>query len=230
MPQRKKSFNLQKFIRILSLSVLVLVFLSENQAQDKNKDLNKGEFQAGLKLGVCTSQIYGDDFGGYNKVGLMAGPFVTTKLKENLNLQIELNYCNRGSRDPSDPKNGKFDTYRISLNYVDIPILLKFWIWKFEFEAGLNNGVFISQRESDKNGLIPQGQRILKITRYELAANLGVNVPINDQWFGNARFHYSVLPVNPGGLRIIPNYGLAGGLFNNAIMISFNRTFRQKEK
>jgi hypothetical protein len=116
------------------------------------------------------------------------------------------------------------------LNYVDIPVLLKFWIWKFEFEAGLNNGVFISQRESDKNGLIPQGQRILKFTKYELAANLGVNVPINDQWFGNARFHYSMLPVNPGGLVFIPNYGLAGGLFNNAIMISFNRRFRQKEK
>jgi hypothetical protein len=222
-------FKLQKFTHILFLSALLLPSILFGQKLGES-DLVKGEFQGGLKLGICTSQIHGDGFGGFNKVGAIGGPFVTTRISDKLKLQLEMVYCNRGSRDPARPDKGKYDTYKISAHYIDIPILLKMWIWKFELEAGLNNGVFISHSESDENGLIPEDLQNVNFSRYELAANLGVNIEINEKWFSNVRFHYSILPINTEGVQFIPTYGFAGGAFNNTLMFSINRRFIQKNQ
>ena len=225
-----KKYNLKKFIYIICICVIQFTIIPNIFSQERghSNTLAKGQFASGLKLGISTSQIYGDNFGGYNKVGASGGAFVTTRLNEKLKFQLELNYSNRGSRDPAKPNKGKFDSYKISTHYLDVPLLLKFWVWKFEFEAGLNNGIFLGHTELDEIGRIPKDQKQFSFTRYELAANAGINIELKNNWFFNTRFHYSILPVSRGGLTFIQGYGLAGGLFNNSILFSINRIFNQK--
>lgn len=227
MHKLKQSFNQLKRIRILFLSG-ILLFNFPAIAQDKDDQLNKGQFQGLVKFGVSTSQIFGDGYGGYNKAGLFLGTGVQTKLNTNLKLQLEIDYCNRGSRDPAKPDKGKYTSYKFSTHYIDVPVILKFWIWKFEFETGLNNGFFIFHREADQNGLIDPTTYKVQFTKYELALNAGVNVPINDKWYFNTRFQNSILPITTGWAQYQRGYGLAWGFMDNSIFFTFNRKLNQK--
>lgn len=197
------------------------------QAQGNGKVERKGKFSGLLRLGVCTSQIYNDDFGGYNKIGPTGGFGVYTPVSDKLTFQMELNYCNRGSRRPARPDKGDYFSYRISSHYIDIPLLLKTYIWKFEFEAGICNGIYLFHSEKDNYGRVPV--KSFDSNRYELAGNVAVNVPVKGQWYVNVRFHHSILPAMKN-LVFIPGYGLAGGAYNNAILFTLNRRFEVSDR
>jgi len=190
------------------------------QAQGTHKNQRKGKFSGLLRFGICTSQIYNDDFGGYNKVGPTGGVGVYTPISDKLTFQMELDYCNRGSRRPARPDKGDYFSYRISSHYIDIPLLLKTYVWKFEFEAGICNGIYLFHTERDRYGKVPY--KNFQSNRYELAGNLAVNVPINHNWYVNVRFHHSILPAIQN-LKFVSGYGLAGGAYNNAILFTINR-------
>lgn len=215
--------------RILILFLNGILLLSTTcLSQESKSELNKGQFQGLLKIGVSTSQIFGDGFGGYNKVGLIAGTGVKTRIKENLILQIEIDYCNRGSKDPSRPDKGKYTSYKFSTHYIDVPLMLKFWLWKFELEAGVNNGFFLFHRETDQNGMIDPNIYKVEFTKYELAIAAGVNIPINEFWYFNTRFQNSLMPVTKGWTQYQQGYGLAWGFMDNSIFFTLNRKLNQK--
>jgi len=211
--------------RFSYLPLLVSFFLV-GAANAQKPALNKGEFSGLIRAGIVASQIHNDDIGGFNKFGGTLGGGVFTPISEELNLQMEINYAMRGSRKRPNPKSGDLTTFAIEPHYVDVPILLKKFIWKFEFEAVLNNGFFLFSRISDPNFLLPTS--VKEFNRYELAANLGVNVPINEFWHTNVRLHYSITPAS-GRLQFVNGFSLLGGAYNNAITFSVNRVFYPKD-
>lgn len=184
----------------------------------------KGSFIGLIHGGISTSQINGDGFGGYNKFSLNTGIGTRAQFSDKLKLQIELNYAGRGSRkrlnDPSSRPTSKF-----SLHYIDIPILFKFNTWKFEFEAGLCNSIYLSHREEFNFNRIPAKFNQWNFNRYEPAINLGVYVPINEQWKSNVRFHYSIFPASGGIIQFNGRYSISG-LYNNVITFSVYRLIR----
>jgi hypothetical protein len=195
-------------------------------ASGQEREQNKGEFYGIVRTGIVTSQIHNDDFGGYNKLGGTLGTGVFTPVSDDLKLQIEIDYAMRGSRKRPNPKTGDLNTFSIEPHYIDVPILLKKFIWKFEFEAGLNNGIFLFGRVKDPNFILPP--TVTDFNRYELALNLGVNVPIDDKWNANVRFHYSITPA-AGKLQVVNGFSLIGGAYNNAIAFCLVRTFSPKD-
>lgn len=210
----------------LSFAITLLGLLVYGMGIAQKPELNKGEFSSLIRAGIVASQIHNDDIGGYNKLGGTLGAGVFTPIGDELNLQVEINYAMRGSRKRPNPKSGDYTTFAIEPHYIDVPILLKKFIWKFEFEAGLNNGIFLFNRINDPNFLLPTA--VKDFNRYELAINLGVNVPINDVWHSNVRFHYSVLPAS-GKLQFVNGLSLLGGAYNNAVTFSINRVFYPKD-
>ena len=77
-----------------SLLLTLLVSASGHCQEDAraSKKTHKGEFHGLLKLGLTGSQIYGDDFGGYNKLGFTAGVGTFTNISKVVKFQIEINY------------------------------------------------------------------------------------------------------------------------------------------
>jgi hypothetical protein len=205
--------------------ILFLLGVVPFLGQGQSSDLRKGQFVALAKAGLVASQIHNDDIGGYNKLGGTAGVGIFTPIGEDLQLQIELNYAMRGSRKRQNPDRGDYTTFSIEPHYLDVPILLKKFIWKFEFEAGITNGFWIFSRMNDPNFLLPAATK--NFNRYELAANAGVNVPMNEFWNVNVRFHYSILPA-AGKLQFVNGLSLLGGAYNNAMTFSINRAFYPK--
>lgn len=220
----KKLSSLLRFILICCLSVCDYSNTLSAQSADET-DLNKGQFVGGLRLGLSGNQIFGDGYGGYNKLGISAGPLVRTKLKQNLELQLELNYSHKGSRDPARPDKGKYTSYKISANYIDIPVMFKFWVWKFKFEAGVINAIYLNHTEQNQYGEIPNSEEVALFSRYQLEGSVGIYYPINDKWSGNARFTNSITPASQGWYNWVPGYGLAGGMMNNNITFGLIRYF-----
>ncbi|MEX2596685.1 MAG: porin family protein [Salibacteraceae bacterium] len=213
-----KCFILLVFVWFSTISVF---------AQQEAKKTRVGQFSGLVRAGLVASQMYNDDFGGYNKLGGTAGFGISTPISRSGKLQMEMNYAMRGSRKPAKPDDGDFTSILLEAHYIDIPILYKSSIWKFDYEVGLNNGVLIGTRVEYDGGISAPDNR-KTFNRYELALNLGVDVPITDLWAFNARFHYSILPA-AGKLAFVNGLSLTGGMFHNAITFSFVRTILPKD-
>ena len=112
-------------------------------------------FKAGVKAGVIGSQIDGDGYTGWDKAGFTGGGFVRTELNESWGVQFDLLYSQKGSRDPQDPDNGKYDYYLIKVDYIEIPLNIQYTLSKFRAEAGLSFGALINVVEENAQGAVP---------------------------------------------------------------------------
>ena len=74
---------------------------------------------AGLLLGGVGSQIDGDSWGGYKKLGFNAGGFAWYDFSKRFGIQPEISFGRRGSREVQNGY-GQF-----TLDYVDVPVLLR---------------------------------------------------------------------------------------------------------
>lgn len=89
-------------------------------------------FKAGLIFGLNASQIRGDEFAGYKKLGLHGGLRATAMLNEKMDLVIEMLYSQRGSFQ-SLPLSPAGDM-KINLQYAEVPIMVSYKDWYKEEE------------------------------------------------------------------------------------------------
>lgn len=95
------------------------------------------KFEGGLLGGLCASQVAGDNYSGYNKAGVFAGSYISLVLSDRMDLRLELNYIQKGSRKNPVPDKGDYDSYLMRLGYIEMPLLLRFHIGsKLLAEAG----------------------------------------------------------------------------------------------
>ncbi len=116
--------------------------------------LQAQSFRGGIVFGANASQINGDFIAGFNKVGLHLGLKVERDVTERISWSTELLYSERGSR----TKTQDIDPFTISINYVEIPLLISFKDWlkddfyKMRFEAGVSAGRIIGNKVKTVNG------------------------------------------------------------------------------
>ena len=105
--------NHKTILLILSiLAISLLPFFSQAQ-----------KFKAGVFLGISSSQVSGDQLGGFNKPGLYAGGFVNTPLGEKTSAQMEISFIGKGSRPTSEQADANPYNIYPTLNYVEVPVL-----------------------------------------------------------------------------------------------------------
>lgn len=181
-------------------------------------------FNSGFFVGANTSQIEGDSYKGFNKIGYQLGMFTSREIKNNLDWKLAISWINKGSFKPSEPDKGIFNTYKISLNYVEVPFTVEF-LWKgFTWEAGLSAGVLISSNEEDQNGVAPV--QSLNYNFGEIAGIFGIHYNLTEKLGANVRYSRSVLPIADS--LEITRFGLFGGSFNNLFQLNLFYRFLKK--
>jgi hypothetical protein len=122
------------------------------------------EFNAGIFGGVTASQVDGDTYGGFNKLGITAGAFVNRYIDWDIYWQLELKYVMRGVYE-GPGANDNF-LYKSSYHYLEFPISVHYLInEKFQIELGTSPEVLLFVRYWDQDGLIdassyPENRRI----------------------------------------------------------------------
>ncbi len=176
-----------KYIRPMKLRLLIIsVWLLLPAVSFSQK---KG-FNAGVLAGIVPSQVDGDSYGGYHKVGLQAGLFSEFVFNKQVSLITEIKYINKGAKQVS--KDNTF-YYKSSLNYVEVPFALQYYYKKgFSFNAGLAFGYLISYSENFGWGNVVIDPQFKK---YEFSGFAGIGYKISEKLLIVNRFQYSILPV-----------------------------------
>jgi len=147
-------------------------------------------FTSGIVLGIAPSQVDGDSYAGYKKVGLIAGLFSEFVMDKHFSIVSEIKYINKGAKQVS---RGNTFFYKSSLHYVEVPFALRFKYKKgFSFNAGLAFGYLISYTENFGWGNVVV-EPVFK--KYEFSGFAGIGYKLSDKLLLVNRFEYSILPV-----------------------------------
>jgi hypothetical protein len=178
------------------------------------------DFQAGIKAALCASQVSGDRLSGFDKGGFAAGFFVRRELSDNLALQLEIQFIQKGSRKPLNQDDNTY--YRMRLHYAEVPLLFRYRPGKkWTFEAGAAYGSLVFAQEDNELGEI-QGTPPFK--KYELSWIVGMDYPLAEYLLFNIRYNHSITPVRSfeGGYNY--NYW-DRGQYNSVLQAGFYWSF-----
>lgn len=181
------------------------------------------EFEGGLKIGGITSQVAGDTYAGYNKIGITGGGFIEVLFSDKNSFQMEILYSNKGSRNKPDTKNGDFSYYRLKLNYIEIPVSYIFHRDKLALEGGLYYGILLNSSQDNGSG---EREVVPPYLNYDFGGQIGLGYDLlEDQLSFVIVGSSSILPTRKAPVNANPGLAYISGGFNAAISFSLEYTF-----
>ena len=190
---------MRKLIRLIIGFMLLGTLLHPLSAQ---------QFTGGLNLGLTASQVDGDTYKGYNKVGVSAGGWVNITFGRHSAFQTGLNYIQKGSRRNPDYEKEDYNSLLIRLGYVEMPLLYQYRLKSGIFlETGTSIGVLLHSFE-EVNGL-PSLSNPFRVMDFSFQAGIGYQM--NEKWKIGIRSGNSLVSIRKervtGDRRRIWGYG-----------------------
>lgn len=210
--------------KLFPIIILLLCCFAATAQNDNNKvSRQHSNVRGGVRIGLSTSQISGDDLRGYHQFGGYAGLYVTFPLTQNWKwmIQPELNFNMKGSHTyfPKGLQEGQ-QTYSLSLYYIEIPLFIRWNIYKgLIVEAGPSFNINVFHREKFDGDA---DRHVQPFRWYEVAFFAGVNYLFKDHYGIFFRYTHSIVPVR------VPNNvtnRLISKQRNDAMMIGFYYQF-----
>ena len=167
-------------------------------------------FQGGLLGGFTASQVDGDSYAGFDKLGLQGGVFINISFRNNFGAQMEIRYAGRGARKPTSSEDT--EVYKLALHYIDLPLMATYTFRKkVVFDLGIVPG-YLFARNGEENGGPVDESWFVGFKKTDIAWLVGVNYKITENIFVNVRYSYSLTAINDN-VHAISSYGPIGNLF-----------------
>lgn len=177
----------------------------------------------GIYGGVTASQVDGDPYRGFNKLGGTAGLFLNQHIEYNIYWQAELKYISRGVyKGPSDNDQ---TLYKSTYHYVEIPLSVHYLAQeKFLVELGTSPEVLVGAAYWDENGILnPAGYP--DVRRFGLSVFAGVGYKFNERMMANLRYINSAIPFRDPEEWNNPQYR---GYFHKVVSLSLAYRIRPR--
>ncbi len=207
---------MKRFLLLIFLFLSILNFAQEAES-----------FRPVFSGGFVGSQVDGDTYGGYNKMGYFAGVGINRKFSKIMEAEFAITFLQKGARknyqnDSASIANGTLEFYLLRLNYVEVPMGFKVNYKRFKAEFGAAFAYLIAWSEQNQNGyynnFLPKN--------YDVSAYLGLGFKLTDNVLLNLRSEYSVLSFRPfygnAYLGQFPYNLMNQGLYNNLLILSLN--------
>jgi len=177
-------------------------------------------FSAGLVAGVNGCQIHGDSYSGFDQIGYVAGAFVHNHPGETWQGEFGIQYSRKGSRHLVSRDQGGYVDFEIRLNYIEVPVLVRYNTKKVFFDFGFSFGVMFKARTWDAAGeTIPQDFK-----NWELAMLAGIGYNLNSHLFVELTSSNSILPFKDFSVPAYYQRWLLNlfnkGMYNNLLGVS----------
>lgn len=209
-------------MRRLSILLVLLLLVFCTNAQDKVSK-NYSNVKGGVRVGLATSQISGDDLEGFHQFGVYAGGYALFPLSQNWKwmVQPELNFNMKGSH-TYYPKgmDAYSQTYSLRLCYLEVPVMFKWDCYKgIIIEAGPQFGVNVYHREKI-NGDVDE--HVQAFRWWEFSYVVGLSYILKEHYGFYFRYTGSFIPV-----RVPDNVynRLQNKQFNSVMMFGFYYQF-----
>ena len=202
------------------------------------QDNTKSVFTLKPTLGINGCQIHGDNYNGFNKLGLFTGIAVNARLKNKASIDIGFYFSQKGARHNSNPEKGDFSYYRVNLDYIDIPVLFRFKVNPAYFITLGPSIAYLVNYNENINYVDFTGA--YKFNKFETGVNIGLGRKLlKDKFFVEVRSSNSITPTREYGqianLVFYPNpvaRFFNKGFYNNilTLMFSYNIDFKKKSE
>jgi hypothetical protein len=180
--------------KLLILSVFVLLTICSTRALAQR-------FNGGLIAGATFSQVDGDRYFGYHKLGFTGGAYANLPVLEHFALQMELKYTQMGAHSSDEEATMLgYGEYDLRLHYAEIPLLLQYDFGHFTvygksldfliLEAGLSLDFLFKHY-----GEMDYSTQNWKLNFFSITGNYGLHFSITDHWGLGARMMYSITPI-----------------------------------
>ena len=182
-------------------------------------------FGGGVILGLSTSQVGGDDLGGFNKAGLLVGAFVNKSISELLSGQMEMTFIHKGSDNPNmkDSEHKDYSQEDISSSYIEIPLLLQYQQnSKLIIEGGVQLAYLINGYYNDLKGKIPI-YSVDPFIEYDFGFLLGIDYKYSENISLNTRLSSSILPIGAEDYDGVNSYNSSRkGKYNSVLSFAIH--------
>lgn len=189
-------------------------------------------FYAGVLAGANFSQVDGDDFKGYHKIGLNVGGIVYARLDEHLAASLEILFSQKGARGTittplvanlngsSIKQTSTMTNYHLDLNYAEVPVMLNYFDKrKSHFGAGFSYSQLVQSNERFKTDVVlnpPYNQYDYPMNKYDVNLLLSGSLHLWEGLFMNLRFQYSLLTIRKD---VDANLGRPNQQYNNMFVL-----------
>jgi len=166
-----------------------LLFLADAPLQAQS-------FKGGITAGFAVSQVSGDNLSGFNKPGSLAGAYIFIEPSAKWRIELQMIHLMKGSYDAARPDRGDFFSYSMTLHYVEIPIMFRYFYKKLWWGFGLSEGYLAASNVKNQDGKFPEGSPDARpFKKFETSANISVLWPFSERFELEARFNQSILPI-----------------------------------
>jgi hypothetical protein len=143
------------------------------------------------------SQVDGDSYAGFDKLGFQGGVFISTALTHGIDARMEIKFTSRGAKNPASDDNTGF--YKLTLYYIDLPVLAAFKIKQLgSIELGLIPGYLFATSGEDDAGKLPD-EYLVDFHKFDLGTLMGLNYNLSGKIALNFRYSYSILSIRDLG-------------------------------
>ncbi len=136
-------------------------------------------FKPFIHAGLTFSQIHGDTFEGYNKIGFTGGINVSYPFSKKHFGTIGLGFVQKGALKASDANNNDFTYYSITLNYIEVPISTGYQFKCLNFHVSLAPAVLIDYTEEQANLPFAYSN---PINTFDCSLKLGIGYTISENF------------------------------------------------
>lgn len=202
-----------KYPKIIVL-LFALISLSSGFAQD---------FGATVLFGGTFSQVDGDQYGGYNKMGFKAGAEVNREINKHWSGAFQLLYADKGSRRRITEEDLLREIFILKFSYLEMPLLARYHAGDVSFHFGPSVGVLLNAKRDTGLGFID----IDDINRTEIATRVGASYHFDEKWSFNLEHSSSLFRIgNPyqGGIYLFTRNGLYNRLYSVSLSYELNRS------
>ena len=180
--------------------------------------LSAQNFKAGAIGGISTSQVSGDQLGGFNKVGVKVGSFVNHTINLATRGELAMYYIDKGSNDLNS-------NFRIDLSYIETSWCVQKSSKGFIYEGGLLFSVLLDGKTYDIYGY----EDVTKSDYYkfDIGAKLSAGIKLKPRlfmfWEITNSLPFTPIQDHPGGAT----YGLNKGKYNSILSFSFRYLYSE---
>lgn len=180
--------------------------------------LSAQNFKAGAIGGISTSQVSGDQLGGFNKVGVKLGSFVNHPINLATRGELAMYYIDKGSNDLNS-------NFRIDLSYIETSWCVQKSSKGFIYEGGLLFSVLLDGKNYDIYGY----EDVTKsdYNKFDIGAKLAAGIKLKPRlfmfWEITNSLPFTPIQDHPGGAT----YGLNKGKYNSILSFSFRYLYSE---
>ena len=183
----------------------------------------QGRYKLGVKVGMSNVNMTGGRVKSPWKIALIGGIWCQIKMSKNWTAQAEAIYVEKGTGGFDKNHSSIIGAYRVSIMYLEFPVLFQYHRKNFTFEFGPGLGALTYQYEALPGAQTPNMTSDYPFTSKEFSFNLGLGYNFNEKWYLGLRFTHSLLPVR----KQIPY--ISKQVYNRVFSITIARQIKFKK-